>query len=213
MRQHLAELPLIAILRGITPDEALPVGQALAEVGFRIIEVPLNSPQPLRSIELMARALGDRCLLGAGTVMSAAQVDDVARAGGRLIVMPHGEAQVIRAAKALGLWCAPGIATPTEGFAALAAGADALKLFPAELLTPPALKALRAVFPTDVLFLPVSGITPQSMAAYVTAGANGFGLGSALYRPGLTVAQVKANAQAFVVAWRVVHAQGPGEVA
>ena len=147
MREHLVELPLIAILRGITPDEALPVGLALAEAGFRIIEVPLNSPQPLRSIERLARALGERCLIGAGTVMSTVQVQDVAQAGGRLIVMPHGDAQVIRAAKARGLWCAPGIATPSEGFAALAAGADALKLFPAELLTPPVLKALRAVFP------------------------------------------------------------------
>ena len=136
MREHLAQLPLIAILRGITPDEAVPVGLALAEAGFRIIEVPLNSPQPLRSIELLARELGTRCLVGAGTVMSAAQVDAVAQAGGRLIVMPHGDAAVIRAAKAHGLACAPGIATPSEGFAALAAGADALKLFPAELLTP-----------------------------------------------------------------------------
>ncbi len=212
MREHLKDLPLIAILRGITPDEALPVGLALAEAGFRIVEVPLNSPQPLLSIEALARELGEHCLVGAGTVMSAAQVDQVARAGGRLIVMPHGDAAVIRAAKAQTLWCAPGIATPTEGFAALAAGADALKLFPAELLSPPVVKALRAVFPPEVLFLPVGGITPQSMAAYVTAGASGFGLGSALYRPGLTVAQVKANAQAFVVAWREVHADGPGEV-
>jgi 2-dehydro-3-deoxyphosphogalactonate aldolase len=213
MREYLKELPLIAILRGVTPAEALPVGQALAEAGLRIIEVPLNSPQPLHSIELLARELGQRCLVGAGTVMSAAQVDEVANAGGRLIVMPHGDAAVIRAAKARALWCAPGIATPTEGFAALAAGADALKLFPAELLTPAVLKALRAVFPPEVLFLPVGGITPQNLAAYAAAGANGFGLGSALYRPGLTVAQVKANAQAFVVAWREVHADGSGEVA
>ena len=213
MREYLDPLPLIAILRGITPDEAMPVGLALAEAGFRIVEVPLNSPQPLRSIELLARELGDRCLLGAGTVMSAAQVDEVARAGGRLIVMPHADATIIRAAKAQSLCCAPGIATPGEGFAALAAGADALKLFPAELLSPPVLKALRAVFPPELLFLPVGGITPQSMAAYVTAGASGFGLGSALYKPGLTVAQVKANAQAFVIAWRAVHDYGPGEVA
>ena len=147
MREHLVDLPLIAILRGITPDEALPVGLALAEAGFRIIEVPLNSPQPLRSIEALARALADHCLIGAGTVMSTVQVEDVAEAGGRLIVMPHGDAQVIRAAKARGLWCAPGIATPSEGFAALAAGADALKLFPAELLTPPVLKALACGVP------------------------------------------------------------------
>jgi 2-dehydro-3-deoxyphosphogalactonate aldolase len=213
MRDYLKDLPLIAILRGITPAEAVPVGRVLAETGFRIIEVPLNSPQPLQSIEALARELGAHCLVGAGTVMSAAQVDEVARAGGRLIVMPHADARVIRAAKVQSLWCAPGIATPGEGFAALAAGADALKLFPAELLSPPVLKALRAVFPPELLFLPVGGITPQSMAAYVTAGASGFGLGSALYKPGLTVAQVKANAQAFVIAWRAVHDYGPGEVA
>jgi 2-dehydro-3-deoxyphosphogalactonate aldolase len=201
MHDALAALPLIAILRGLTPDEALPVGQALAEAGFRIIEVPLNSPQPLRSIETLARALGDRCLIGAGTVMSAVQVTDVAQAGGRLIVMPHGDAQVIRAAKAQGLWCAPGIATPTEGFAALAAGADALKLFPAELLTPAVVKAMRAVFPPQVPFLPVGGITPQNLAAYRAVGASGFGLGSALYKPGMTPQQVAVQARAFVAAW------------
>jgi 2-dehydro-3-deoxyphosphogalactonate aldolase len=204
MREFLQPLPLIAILRGITPDEALPVGQALVDAGLRIIEVPLNSPQPLRSIEALARAFGDRCLVGAGTVLSPAQADEVAAAGGRLIVMPHGDVAVIRAAKGRGLWCAPGIATPTEGFAALAAGADALKLFPAELLTPAVLKALRAVFPPDALFLPVGGITPQNLAAYRAAGASGFGLGSALYKPGMTAAQVQAAATAFVQAWRAL---------
>jgi 2-dehydro-3-deoxyphosphogalactonate aldolase len=201
MREHLKDLPLIAILRGITPAEAVPVGQVLADAGFRIIEVPLNSPQPLHSIELLARALGARCLVGAGTVMSVKQVDEVANAGGRLIVMPHADALVIGAAKAKALWCAPGIATPTEGFAALAAGADALKLFPAELLTPPVLKALRAVFPPEVLFLPVGGITPQNLVAYRSAGANGFGLGSALYKPGMSIEQVQVNARAFAKAW------------
>ena len=208
MREYLDPLPLIAILRGITPDEAMPVGLALAEAGFRIVEVPLNSPQPLRSIELLARELGDRCLLGAGTVMSAVQVDEVANAGGRLIVMPHADADLIRAAKARALWCAPGIATPTEGFAALAAGADALKLFPAELLAPRVLRALRAVFPPEVLFLPVGGITPQNLAAYAAAGASGFGLGSALYKPGLSPSQVKSNAVSFVQAWRDIVAPG-----
>ena len=206
MREHLAELPLIAILRGLTPDEAVPVGLALAEAGLRIIEVPLNSPQPLRSIELLAGELGSRCLIGAGTVMSAAQVASVAQAGGRLIVMPHGDAAVISAAKRQGLCCAPGVATPTEGFAALAAGADALTLFPAELLPPSVLKALRAVFDPDTLFVPVGGITPQNMAAYAAAGASGFGLGSALYKAGMTTAQVKANAVAFVQAWRDIAA-------
>jgi 2-dehydro-3-deoxyphosphogalactonate aldolase len=202
MRKHLQDLPLIAILRGIGPDEVLPVGLALAEAGFRIIEVPFNSPQPLRSIEALARGLGTGCLVGAGTVMTPAQVGQVADAGGRLIVMPHGDADVIRAAKARGLWCAPGIATPSEGFAALAAGADALKLFPAELLTPAVLKALRAVFPPEVIFLPVGGITPLNLAAYMAAGASGFGLGSALYKPGLSLARLKANAAAFIQAWR-----------
>jgi 2-dehydro-3-deoxyphosphogalactonate aldolase len=204
MREHLAELPLIAILRGITPDEAVPVGLALVEAGFRVIEVPLNSPQPLTSIERLARELGMRCLIGAGTVMSPAQVDAVAQAGGRLIVMPHGDAAVIRAAKGRGLACAPGIATPSEGFAALAAGADALKLFPAELLTPAVLKALRAVFPSDTLFLPVGGITPHNLADYRAAGASGFGLGSALYKPGVTPRQVAINARAFVGAWQQI---------
>ena len=140
--------------------------------------------------------------------MSAAQVNEVADAGGKLIVMPHSDAAVIRAAKSRGLQCAPGIATPTEGFAALAAGADALKLFPAELLSPAVLKALRAVFAKDVLFVPVGGITPHNMADYAAAGANGFGLGSALYKPGMSAAQVKVNALAFVKAWRDIAALG-----
>ena len=202
MREYLDTLPLIAILRGITPDEALPVGRALVEAGLRIVEVPLNSPQPLRSIEALARELGERCLVGAGTVMSVPQVQQVADAGGRLIVMPHGDAAVIGAARARSLYCAPGVATPTEAIAALAAGADALKLFPAELLTPAVLKALRAVLPADTLMLPVGGITPHNLAPYVDAGASGFGLGSALYKPGLSVAAVQANAAAFVRAWK-----------
>ncbi len=209
LQRYLQDLPLIAILRGITPEQVLPVGVALFEAGFRIIEVPLNSPQPLHSIGTLARELGDACLIGAGTVMSAAQVADVADAGGKLIVMPHGDAAVVRAAKSRGLLCAPGIATPTEGFAALAAGADALKLFPAELLTPAVLKALRAVFAPEVLFVPVGGITPQNMAAYAAAGASGFGLGSALYKPGMSAAQVKANGLAFVRAWTSRHAAPP----
>jgi len=207
MREHLKPLPLIAILRGITPAEALPAGLALAEAGFRVIEVPLNSPQPLQSIGTLARELGDKCLIGAGTVMSAAQVGEVAEAGGRLIVMPHSDAAVIRAAKSRGLQCAPGIATPSEGFAALAAGADALKLFPAELLQPAVLKALRAVFASDVLFVPVGGITPHNMADYAAAGANGFGLGSALYKPGISLQQLRANADDFVRAWQHIVAR------
>jgi 2-dehydro-3-deoxyphosphogalactonate aldolase len=208
MHAELTGLPLIAILRGITPDEAVPVGQALIDEGFRIVEVPLNSPQPLLSIEHLARAFGARALVGAGTVTDAAQVPAVAAAGGRLIVLPHADAAVIGAAKAAGLWCVPGVATPTEAFAALAAGADALKLFPAELLTPPVVKALRAVLPRDLKLLPVGGITPHNLGSYVAAGASGFGLGSALYKPGDAAAQVRARAQAFVQAWQAVSGAG-----
>jgi 2-dehydro-3-deoxyphosphogalactonate aldolase len=147
LQPYLARLPLVAILRGVRPEEVLPIGQALVEAGFAIIEVPLNSPRPLDSIGILAREFGADALIGAGTVTTPAQVAEVAQAGGRLIVMPHGDPAVIRAAKAGGLLCAPGIATPTEGFAALAAGADALKLFPAELLTPRVLKALRSSSP------------------------------------------------------------------
>jgi 2-dehydro-3-deoxyphosphogalactonate aldolase len=198
----LERLPLVAILRGVTPTDVAGVGDALVDAGFVIIEVPLNSPQPLESIERLRKKLGDEILIGAGTVTSPAQVKETAAAGGRLIVMPHCDAEVIRAAKAAGLVCIPGIATPTEGFAALANGADALKLFPAELLTPAVLKAMRAVFPTATRFLPVGGITPDAMASYVAAGAAGFGLGGALYRRGDAPSRVAANAHDFVAAWK-----------
>jgi 2-dehydro-3-deoxyphosphogalactonate aldolase len=203
----LARLPLVAILRGVRPEEVLPIGHALVEAGFAVIEVPLNSPQPMESIERLAREFGAHALIGAGTVTSPVQVAEVAAAGGRLVVMPHGDAAVIRAAKAAGMSCAPGIATPTEGFAALAAGADALKLFPAELLGPPVLKAMRSVFPAGTLFLPVGGIAPGNMGPFVAAGAAGFGLGSALYRPGADAAEVGRNAHAFVDAWRALHSK------
>ncbi len=154
------------------------------------------------SIERLALAFGERALIGAGTVLRPAAVEAVAAAGGRLIVMPHGDPAIIRAAKAAGLLCVPGVATPTEAFTALAAGADALKLFPAEALPPKVVKAWRAVLPKDVWLLPVGGITPDAMAAYLAAGANGFGLGSALYRPGMSAAEVAGTARAFVDAWR-----------
>lgn len=202
MHEYLEPLPLIAILRGLTPAEAPAVGDALFDAGFRVLEVPLNSPDPLASIAALAGRHGGRALVGAGTVSTTAQVAEVAAAGGRLIVMPHADGAVVRAAKAAGLWCVPGAATPTEAFAALAAGADALKLFPAELLTPPVLKALRAVLPREVKLLPVGGITPRNLNDYVAAGASGFGLGSALYKPGDTAQQVAANARTFVAAWR-----------
>jgi 2-dehydro-3-deoxyphosphogalactonate aldolase len=201
LQDALSPLPLVAILRGVRPDEVVAIGEALVAEGFRAIEVPLNSPEPVESVRRLAAALGDRALVGAGTVLSPDQVAEVAAAGGRLIVMPHGDPAVIRAAKARGLQCAPGVATPTEGFAALAAGADALKLFPAEMLGPAVLKAMLSVFPKGTLFLPVGGVAPGNMAPFVEAGASGFGLGSALYKPGQGVAEVARNARAFAQAW------------
>ena len=197
-----AELPLIAILRGITPSEAIDIGLALVETGFRVIEVPLNSPEPVESIRRLASALGDRATIGAGTVRSAAEVAEVAAAGGRLIVSPHMSPQLIRATKQAGLMSGPGVATPTEAFAAIEAGADFLKLFPAEQLPPAIVKAWRAVLPKGMPLVPVGGITPESMAAYVAAGATGFGLGSAIYKPGMTPPDVRRAAEAFIAAWR-----------
>jgi len=196
---------LIAILRGVTPDEVVPIGRALVEVGFSIIEVPLNSPQPLQSIRALRDALPASCLVGAGTVTRAQDCADVAAAGGQIVVMPHSDAVVIRAAKSADLWCAPGVATLTEAYAALDAGADALKLFPAEALSPVVLKAWRAVLRPPVALLPVGGIVPDSIAAYATAGASGFGLGSALYRPGDTAADVARQAAAFMQAWQSAY--------
>jgi len=194
-------VPLVAILRGLPSTDAVEVGRALVAQGLTIIEVPLNSPQPLTSIEALAAALPD-AFVGAGTVLTPQQVRDVHAAGGRLIVSPHFNAEVVQTALRLGLVCLPGVMTPSEAFAALAAGADALKLFPAEIITPAAVKALRAVLPGDALLLPVGGITPASMDAYRAAGASGFGLGSALYRPGMAAADVARRAAMFVQAWR-----------
>lgn len=206
LQAALDALPLIAILRGITPEDASAIGTALYDAGFRVIEVPLNSPRPEQSIAILRRLLPPEVSIGAGTVLDPAAVAPVADAGGDLIVMPHSDPAVIRAAKARGLSCVPGVATPSEAFAALAAGADALKAFPAEMITPPVLKAWRAVLPKDTRVLPVGGIGPQSMAAYMAAGANGFGLGSALYKPGASASDVAASAAAFVTAWRELPA-------
>ena len=200
LRQALAELPLIAILRGLEPENALTVGQILIDAGFRIIEVPLNSPRPFDSIERLARAFGARALIGAGTVLRPEDVGRVKSAGGQMIVMPHSDPHIIEEAQAQRLTCLPGVATPTEGFAALAAGADGLKLFPAEALPPVVVKAWRAVFRPETLLLPVGGITPERMADYLAAGASGFGLGSALFHPRLTTAEVQMRANAFVSA-------------
>ena len=210
MKAWLTPLPLVAILRGLHPDEAVDIGSALAAAGFRILEVPLNSPDPCVSIRRMVDALGDDYLVGAGTVLDPARVEDVADAGGRLIVMPHADTAVIRAAKQAGLYCVPGVATPTEAFAALAAGADALKLFPAEQFTPAVLKAWRAVLPKDLAVLPVGGIAPDNMAPWLAAGAAGFGIGSSLYAPGRPAADVAARARDFAEAWRHLHADSQG---
>jgi 2-dehydro-3-deoxyphosphogalactonate aldolase len=201
---YLAPLPLIAVLRGITPEEIGPVSAALFGEGFRMLEVPLNSPRPFDSIRALATTLGESCLVGAGTVLT---VDDVARvgaAGGRLIVMPHADVAIVRAAKREGLVCVPGVATPTEAFAALAAGADGLKMFPADQLPPGALKAWRAVLPRDTLVFPVSGIRPDNMGPYWAAGADGFGTGSNLYRPGASADDVRRVAAAYAAAFRAL---------
>ena len=195
-------LPLVAILRGLRPEEADGIGAALYAAGFRLIEVPLNSPDPFDSIARLARSLPADAVLGAGTVLETADVARVRDAGGKLIVMPHADVDVIRTAKEAGMYCVPGVATPTEAFAARRAGADALKLFPAELIAPSIVRAMRAVLPASLRLLPVGGITPTNMDEYRAAGVAGFGLGSALYKPGMDAATVAANAKAFTDAWR-----------
>ncbi|MFA9274368.1 MAG: 2-dehydro-3-deoxy-6-phosphogalactonate aldolase [Candidatus Aquirickettsiella gammari] len=195
-----AALPLVAILRGIQPHEVEGVALALYAEGFRIIEVPLNSPQALESIAILSRCMPADALFGAGTVLSVEAVQQVREAGGSVIVMPHADIRVIAAAKQSGMFCIPGAATLTEAFAAVQAGADAVKLFPAELVMPAVLKAMRAVLPKTLRLLPVGGITPQGMAAYFQAGAAGFGLGGALYAPGMGVDDVAQRARDFVAA-------------
>jgi 2-dehydro-3-deoxyphosphogalactonate aldolase len=201
LAQAMGQLPLIAILRGLTPAEAPAIGQALVDKGFAIIEVPLNSPEPLQSIATLTR-LFPHTLIGAGTVLNAQQVQDVHAAGGRLVVAPNFNPAVVAQALALNMVVLPGVATPTEAFAALDAGAHGLKLFPAEMVSPVTVKALRAVLPKDAALMPVGGITPDNMAAYRRAGASGFGLGSALYAPGRSAEQVRLAAQNFVNAFR-----------
>ncbi|HSH89155.1 MAG TPA: 2-dehydro-3-deoxy-6-phosphogalactonate aldolase, partial [Ramlibacter sp.] len=192
--------PLVAILRGLHPDEALAVGGALVSAGWKLVEVPLNSPEPLLSIDALSRTFPD-ALVGAGTVLEPSQVRDVHAAGGRLVVAPNFDAEVVREAVRLEMVCLPGVLTATEAFAALAAGASGLKLFPAEMISPAAVKALRAVLPADTLLLPVGGIHTGNMAAYRDAGANGFGIGSALFKPGATPAAVNNAALDFSAAW------------
>ena len=201
LAQALAQLPLIAILRGLTPAEAPAIGQALVSIGFAIIEVPLNSPEPLQSIAALTQKF-PQTLIGAGTVLNAQQVKDVHAAGGHLVVAPNFNPAVVAQALALNMVVLPGVATPTEAFAALDAGAHGLKLFPAGMMPSATVKALRAVLPKSAALMPVGGITPDNMAAYRAAGASGFGLGSALYAPGRSAAQVQEMAQAFVRAWQ-----------
>ncbi len=205
--QAFASTPLVAILRGLEPSRAADVGEMLVEAGFRLIEVPLNSPDPLRSIRLLADRLAGRAVVGAGTVLSAADVDRVAGAGGRLIVAPNLDSEVGEAALNLSLdWC-PGVMTPTEAFAAIRQGATALKLFPAELIPPAVVTAMRAVLPSAARLVMVGGVRPDNMAAYAQAGADGFGLGSSLFKPSMSDDQIRDAAHAFMTHWRALPAR------
>lgn len=195
----LQAIPLVAILRGLPPEDALPVGQALASTGWTLMEVPLNSPRPLESIKTLAAAL-PQALVGAGTVLTVEDVRNVHAAGGQLIVSPNFNPAVVREAVRMDMVCLPGVMTASEAFAALDAGATGLKIFPAEMITPAVLKALRAVLPAGTMVLPVGGITPDNMQPYLEAGANGFGIGSALYKPGALPAKVAESAIKFIAA-------------
>jgi 2-dehydro-3-deoxyphosphogalactonate aldolase len=200
LSSFLSRCKLIAILRGVRPDEAEAIGAALDAAGIAIIEVPLNSPQPIDSIRRLAARFGERLLIGAGTVMTPAQVEAIADAGGRLIVTPHAAADVVRAAKWRGMLACPGFFTPTEAFAMLAAGADALKLFPAEAASPAVLRGIRAVLPAGTAVLPVGGIDAGNMRPWLDAGAAGFGIGSSIYRPGDSAEVVGAKATRLLAA-------------
>jgi 2-dehydro-3-deoxyphosphogalactonate aldolase len=202
LKRRLGECPLVAIIRGVTPAEAEEIGGALFESGIRIIEVPLNSPQPFDSIRRLAAAFGDRTLIGAGTVLDPTDVARVAEAGGRLIVSPDTRPAVIEAAVAAGMVSTPGFFTPSEGFEALRAGAHGLKFFPAEAATPAVVKAQKAVLPRDVPLLVVGGVKPDGMQAWLEAGADGFGLGGGLYKPGRSAEETAACARAYVAGLR-----------
>jgi 2-dehydro-3-deoxyphosphogalactonate aldolase len=207
LRAWLQRCPLVAILRGVQPAEAESICFALERAGICIVEVPLNSPNPLESISLLSQSFGSRMLIGAGTLTDSSQVGQVAAAGGRLIVTPHADAAIVRAAKAAGLFALPGFFNPTEAFALLHAGADAIKLFPAEVLGPSMLRALRAVLPKSAIVIPVGGVDTQQIASWMAAGAAGLGVGSAIYKPGDDARMVEAKAQALMAA---VRAYGNG---
>lgn len=202
---RLDALPLVAILRGLIPEEAVGVGEALLEAGFTCLEVPLNSPRPLESIRLLRDALGDRAVVGAGTVLTPEAVRQVVEARGQIIISPNADTDVIRETIAVGALSMPGVFTATEAFTALKAGAQVLKLFPSEIAGPAGLKALRAVLPADQRLYAVGGVTPDNLAGWRAAGASGFGIGGALFKPGMTAAEVGERARAFVTAWRAVQ--------
>lgn len=205
LRGWLERSPLVAILRGVPPEDAVAVAAAVADAGIRIIEVPMNSPRPLDSIEAIAAAAGDAVLVGVGTLTDPADAARVAGAGGRLAVMPHTDVRVIEAAREAGLAVMPGVLTPSEALAAINAGADALKLFPAPMLPPHIVGAIRTVLPPDVPLLPVGGITSEAMADYWAHGVSGFGLGSSLYKPGMEATEVGRRAREFVDALKRVR--------
>ncbi|MBA3576138.1 MAG: 2-dehydro-3-deoxy-6-phosphogalactonate aldolase [Sphingomonas sp.] len=198
--RYFGQCPLVAIIRGVTPEDAAGIGRALFDGGIRIVEVPLNSPEPFASIERIAAELGEDALIGAGTVLDPADVQRVKAAGGRIVVSPNSNPDVIRATVAAGMVSSPGIFTPSEAFAALDAGAHALKLFPAEAASPKVVKSIRAVLPKDVPLLVVGGVTPDTVGAWMGAGANGFGLGGGLYKPGQSADETLEKARAYVEA-------------
>jgi 2-dehydro-3-deoxyphosphogalactonate aldolase len=200
--RYFDQCPLIAIIRGVTPGEAVEIAHALFEGGIRIVEVPLNSPDPLASISAIANSLGDSALVGAGTVLTPDDVRRVSDSGGRIVVSPNMNPAVIRAAVEAGMVSSPGIFTPSEAFAALDAGADTLKLFPAEAASPKVMKSMRAVLPKAVPFLVVGGVTPESVPGWMDAGADGFGLGGGLYKPGQSPQETLGKARAYVEAVR-----------
>jgi 2-dehydro-3-deoxyphosphogalactonate aldolase len=206
LRAALKQCPVVAILRGVEPGEVEAIGDALVGAGIAVIEVPLNSPNPFESIGRLARRHGARALIGAGTVLEAPDVARVAQAGGKLIVAPNFDAEVVHAAKSAGLAVLPGVMTPSEGFAALKAGADGLKLFPAEIIPPAVFKAWRAVFPPSCLMLAVGGVGVDNIGSYAEAGASGYGIGSALYKPGRPAAEIGRLAQTLVMAAKAAKA-------